>query len=155
MRSSSTRSYAIAIGTIDRLLAIGLQRGLEQSGLGRLQLAAVAPSALGVVEQVALLEQLRDVGAQRHEIQRVLAVAADRNGAGHVLVEQSERAAEQVDAGGEERRPDAVVVEHERLDQIVQVALVVRDVDDAAVAATPSRACSTCSAMRSTLRRIG
>ena len=44
---------------------------------------------------------------------------------------QAERAAEQVDAGGDERRPDAVVVEHERLDEVVGVALVVRRVDDA------------------------
>ena len=47
-------------------------------------------------------------------------------------VDQPERPAEQVDARGDDRRPDAVVVEHERLDQVVEMALVVRDVDDAA-----------------------
>ena len=61
----------------------------------------------------------------------ILGVAADRDRAGDVLVDQAERSAEQVDAGGDERRTDAVVVEHERLDQIVGVALVIRRVDDA------------------------
>ena len=45
-------------------------------------------------------------------------------------VEQAERAAEQVDARRDERRADAVVVEHQRLDQVVGVALVIRRVDD-------------------------
>ena len=98
MRSSSTRSYAIAIGTTESSLAIGLERRLEQAGLRRLQLAAVAAAALGVIEEVAPLEQLRDVRAERHEIERVLAVAADRDRARHVPMEQAERAAEQIDA---------------------------------------------------------
>jgi hypothetical protein len=46
-------------------------------------------------------------------------------------VDQPERAAEQVDAGDDQRRTDAVVVQHQRLDQIVAMALVVRGVDDA------------------------
>ena len=49
-----------------------------------------------------------------------------------MLVDQAERSAEQIDAGGDDRRPHAVVVEDERLDEIVDVALVVRGVDDAA-----------------------
>ena len=58
-------------------------------------------------------------------------MAADRDRAGDVPVQQAERTAEQVDAGGDERRPHAVVVEHERLDEVVGVALVIRGVDDA------------------------
>ena len=46
-------------------------------------------------------------------------------------VEQAERSAEQVDARGDDRRPDAVVVEHQRLDEVVEMRLVIRDVDDA------------------------
>ena len=49
-----------------------------------------------------------------------------------MAVEQPEGAAEQIDAGREQRRTHAVVVEHERLDQIVEMALVIRDVHDAA-----------------------
>ena len=63
----------------------------------------------------------------------ILGVAPNRDRAGHVPVNQAERAAEQVDAGRDQRRADAVVVEHQRLDQIVGVALVVRRVDDAVV----------------------
>ena len=47
-------------------------------------------------------------------------------------MEQAERAAEQIDARGHQRRPHAVIVEHERLDEVVEMALVIRDVDDAA-----------------------
>ena len=43
---------------------------------------------------------------------------------------QAERTSEQVDAGGNDRRSDAVVVEDQRLDEVIQVALVIRDVDD-------------------------
>ncbi len=46
-------------------------------------------------------------------------------------VDQTERPAEQIDAGRDQRRSDAVVVEHERLDQVIGMALVVRRVDDA------------------------
>src|SRR6185436_901758 len=42
------------------------------------------------------------------------------------------RTAEQIDPGRDHRRPHAVVVEDQRLDQIVEMALVVRDVDDPA-----------------------
>ena len=105
---------------------------MQQAGLRRLQLAGVAASALDVEEQVAALQQLGDVGLQRDQVGRVLGVAPDRDRAGDVAVKQAERPAEQVDAGGRDRRPDAVVVEHERLDQVVEVRLVVRDVDDAA-----------------------
>ena len=79
-----------------------------------------------------MLEQLGDVRPERDQVERVLAVAPDRHRAGHVLVQQPQRAAEQVDAGGKQRRPDAVVVEHQRLDQIVEMALVIGDVDHAA-----------------------
>ncbi len=48
-----------------------------------------------------------------------------------MTVDEAERSAEQVDPRGDDRRPDAVVVEDERLHQIVEVALVVGDVDDA------------------------
>ena len=44
-------------------------------------------------------------------------------------VHQAERTAEQVDAGGDQRRANAVVVEHERLDEVIGVALVIRGVD--------------------------
>ncbi len=43
---------------------------------------------------------------------------------------QSERATEEIDSGGNDRRADAVVVDDERLDQIVEMALVIGDVDD-------------------------
>ena len=46
-------------------------------------------------------------------------------------VEAAKGAAEQVDAGGDHRRAHAVVVEDDRLDEIVEMALVVRGVDDA------------------------
>ena len=48
-----------------------------------------------------------------------------------MAVQQAQRAAEQVDARGDERRPHAVVVEHQRLDEVVGMALVVRRVHDA------------------------
>ena len=51
-----------------------------------------------------------------------------------MAVDDAERSAEQIDAGGDDRRPHAVVLERERLDEIVEMALVVRDVDDATVA---------------------
>ena len=63
----------------------------------------------------------------------ILHVAADRQRAGDVLVNQSERPAEQVDARRDDRRPDPRVVQDQRLDQIVDVAAMVRRVDDAAL----------------------
>ena len=41
-------------------------------------------------------------------------------------MDQAERAAKQIDSGRDDRWPDAVVVEHERFDQIVGVTAVVR-----------------------------
>jgi hypothetical protein len=69
-------------------------------------------------------------------------------------MQQAERTAEQVDAGGRDRWADAVVVEDQRLDEIVQVRLVIRDVDDAS-GAVACCAMATCSSRRSTFRRIG
>ena len=107
------------------------QRRVQQPGLRRLQLAAVASPAFGIEQQVVAPQQLGDVRLERDEIGRVLGIAADRNRAGHVLVNQPERTAEEIDAGGDDRRTHAVVVEHDRLDEIVGVALVIRRVDDA------------------------
>ena len=107
------------------------QRRMDQPGLGRLQLAAVAPAAFRIEEQVVLLQDLGDVRLQRDQVRGILRVPADRNRAGHVPMEQAERAAEQIDPRGDERRAHAVVVEHERLDEIIGVALVIRGVDDA------------------------
>ena len=126
-----------------------------QPGLRRLQLAAVAAAAFRIEEQIVLLQHLGDVGLQRDQVRRILGVAADRNRAGDVVVDQAERAAEQVDAGGDERRPDAVVVEHERLDEIVDVALVVGGVDDAVAARVASSDVVQVLVQRSILRRIG
>ena len=109
---------------------LGAERGVEQPGLRRLQLAAVAAPAFRIEEQVVLLQHFGDVGLEHNQVGRILGRAADRNRAGDVLVDQAERPAEQVDAGDDQRRPDAVVVEHQRLDQVVAVALVIRGVDD-------------------------
>jgi hypothetical protein len=46
----------------------------------------------------------------------------------YAAVNEAERAAEQVDPGGDDRRTDTVVVEHQRFDEIIEVALVVRDI---------------------------
>ena len=78
------------------------------------------------------LQQLRDIGLERDQVRRILGVTADRDRAGDVPVNKAERAAEKIDAGGNDRRTYAVVVEHQRLDEIVEVALVIRDVDHAA-----------------------
>src|SRR5262245_53313066 len=51
-----------------------------------------------------------------------------------MTMEQAQSAAEQVDAGSHQRRADAVVVEDDRLDQVVEMTLVVRDVDDSSPA---------------------
>ena len=104
---------------------------MDQAGLRDLQFPAVAASAFRVEEEVVFAQQLGDVGLQRDEIGLVLRVASNRDGAGDVAMDQSERSAEQVDARGDERRPHARVVEHDGLDEVVDVALVVRRVDDA------------------------
>jgi hypothetical protein len=44
-------------------------------------------------------------------------------------MDQPERPAEKIDAGGDHRWTDAVVVDDERLHEVVEVTLVVRDVD--------------------------
>ena len=51
--------------------------------------------------------------------------------AGHVFVDEAERPAEQVDAGGDDRRTNPAIVEHERLDEIVDVAAMIGCVNDA------------------------
>ena len=78
-----------------------------------------------------LLEDFGDVRLQRDQVRGILGVAPNRDRARDVLVDQTERSAEQVDAGGDQRRTDTVVVEDQRLHQIVGVALVIRRVDDA------------------------
>ena len=77
-------------------------------------------------------EQFRHVRFQRDQIRRVPGVAPDRNGAGDVFVQQAKRPAEEIDAGRDNRRTHAVLVEHEQLDEIVRMALMVRCVDHAA-----------------------
>ena len=106
---------------------------MQQSGLEGLELAAVAPSAFGIEEQIVLLQDFGDVGLERDQVRGILGVAADRQRAGDVLVDQPERPAEQVDAGGDDRRPDARIVEDQRLDEIVDVAAMVRRVHDTAL----------------------
>ena len=118
----------------DQIGLVGGERGMDQAGLRRLQLAAVAAAAFGIEEEIVLLEDLGDVGLERDQVRGILRVAPDRNRAGDVPVQQPERAAEQVDAGRDERRPHAGIVEHDRFDQVVDVALVVRRVDDAVAA---------------------
>jgi hypothetical protein len=44
-------------------------------------------------------------------------------------MDEAERTAKEIDAGRDDGRTDAVVVDDERLDEVVEVALVVRDVD--------------------------
>jgi hypothetical protein len=62
----------------DEVGAFGAERGVEQPGLRRLQLAAVAAPALGIEEQIVLLENLGDVGLERDQIRRVFRGAAGR-----------------------------------------------------------------------------
>ena len=58
------------------------ERGVHQAGLRRLELAAVAASALDVEHQVVAAEDLGDVGLERDQVARVLDVATDGNRAG-------------------------------------------------------------------------
>ncbi len=116
----------------DGLGTARLHRRVQQTGLRRFHLSGVAAAALDVEHQVVALQQFRDVGLQRDQVGRILGVAPDRNGAGHVPVDQPEWSAKQVDACGNDRRPNAVIVEQQRLDQVVEMALVIRDVDHAA-----------------------
>ena len=120
----------MAVGTIISPGVSGVQRRVQQPGLRRLQLAAVASPAFGIEQQIVAAQQLGDVRLERDEVRRILRVAADGNRARHVPVNQAERTAEEIDAGGDDRRPHAVVVEDDRLDEIVGVAFVVRRVDD-------------------------
>ena len=78
------------------------------------------------------MQQLGDVRLQRDQVDRVLGVPADRQRTGHVAVEQAQRAAEQVDAGGHDRRADPVLVERQRFDQVIDVAAMVGGVEHAA-----------------------
>ena len=45
-----------------------------------------------------------------------------------MAVDQSERTAKQVDPRRDDGRADAIVVEDERLDEVIEMALVIRDV---------------------------
>ena len=123
----------MATGMIIRSDRAASRAALNRPVFAGLQLAAVAASALRVEEQVVALQQLCDVRLQCDQIRGILGVAADGNRPRDMPVQQAERSAEQVDAGRNDRRPDLVVVEHQRLDQVVGVALVIRGVDDAAL----------------------
>ena len=112
----------------DEVGSVRRQRRIEQAGLRRLQLAAVAAAAFRVEEQVVLLENFRNVRLQRDQVRGILHVAPDRYGARHVLVNQSEGTAEQIDARGDERWTNPVVVEYQRFNQVIGMALVVRRV---------------------------
>jgi hypothetical protein len=110
------------------VVALCLQRRVQQACFRRLQLAAVAASAFRIEEQIVLLQDLGDVGLQRDQVRGVLRVPSDRDRAGDVPVEQAQRTAEQVDAGRDERRPNPVVVQRERLHEVIDMALVIRRV---------------------------
>src|SRR5689334_13584942 len=105
---------------------------MHQPGLGRLDLAAVAASTFRIEEQIARAQKLGNICLEREQVGGVLGVAPDRNRAGDVTMNETERAGEQIDAGSDDRRPDAVVVQYKRLDEVVGVAAVIRRVDDAA-----------------------
>ena len=77
------------------------------------------------------LQELRNVRFERDEVRGILGVAPDGNRARDVSVQQTQRTAEEIDPRGDDRRPDAVVVEHERLDQVIEMTLVIGDVDRA------------------------
>jgi len=118
----------------DDVRVLGGQRRVNESGLGLLQLSAVAPSAFRIEKQIMLLQDLGDVRLERDQIRRIFRVAADRNRAGDVLVNQTERPAEQVDARGDQRRPDSRIVEHDGLDEVIDVTPVIGGVHDAVLA---------------------
>ncbi len=105
----------------DGAVDLRLKRRVQQAGLRRFQFAGIAASTFDVEEQVAALQQLGDVGLQRHQVRRVFRVAPDRNGAGHVAMKQSERSAKKIDAGSGDWRTNPVVVEHQRFDEIVEM----------------------------------
>ena len=90
---------------------LGQHDGVEQARLGGLQFAAVAAAAFRVEEQVVRLEQFRDERLQRDQVGRIARASPDRNRTGDVLVQQAERTAEQVDARGDDRRPQVEVLE--------------------------------------------
>ena len=105
--------------------ACRLERRVDQACLRRLQLTAVAASALDVQHQVVTVQQLGDVRLQRDQVDRVFRVPPDGQRTGHVAVEQAQRTAEQVDAGGHDRRSNPVLVERQRFDQVIDVAAMV------------------------------
>src|SRR5207249_3448046 len=67
---------------------------------------------------------------QRDEIGGILDVASNRNRPRDIAVNETERTTEQVDAGGNQRGANPVVVEDQRLDQIVGVTAMIGRVDD-------------------------
>ena len=105
--------------------------GLQQTGLHGLDLAAVAAPTFQIEKQIVTLHQLGHICPQRGQVGGVSRIAPDRDRTGHMPVQQTHRPVEQVDTGRGNRGTDTVVIEHEQLDQIVEVALVIRDVDDA------------------------
>jgi hypothetical protein len=78
-----------------------------------------------------LAQKLRDIGLQRDQIGGVLRVPADRQRTGDVLVNQAQRPAKQVDTRRNDWRPDTRIVQHERFDQVIDVAAMVRGVHHA------------------------
>ena len=112
------------------LAPVRLCRGMQQPGLERLELAAVAASALQVQEEIGPAQQLGDVRLERDEVGGVFHLPANGDGAGDVLLDEPERTAVEVAAGRDDRRTDADIVHHERLHHPVGVALVIRRVDD-------------------------
>jgi hypothetical protein len=112
---------------------VGTEAGAEQPGLRVLQLAAVAAAAFGIEEQIVGVEQRADVGLQRDQVGGILGIAPDRQRPRDVLVDEPERPAEQVDAGGDDRWPDSRIVQHQRFDQVVGVAAMVRGPHHAAL----------------------
>ena len=113
----------------DQVVHARLHRRVDEAGLRRLQFAAVAPAPLDVKEQIVRPEQFPDIRLERDQVRRVLRVATDRDGPGDVAVQQAERSAEEVDARRDDRRPHVVIVERQRLEQVVGVALVIGRVD--------------------------
>ncbi len=117
-------------GDDHQIAPAGGQRRAEQTGLGRLELAAVAAAAFRVDEQIVFLQDLGDIRLERRQVHRIFQVPTDGDRPRHVAMEQPERPAKHVDPRRDERRPHAVVVEHQQLDDRVGVALVVGGVHD-------------------------
>ena len=109
----------------------GAQRHRDHAALRRQQAAGARATAFDeVFDREALAEQLRHVFGKHRRVQRIGLEAAPQEESAAAAQHRADHRQVQIDAGGDVRRHDAVLVEQVTQQQVIHVAAMAGHIDD-------------------------